>query len=446
MASLLNALIGEYRIVESLGAGGMGEVYKAVHTHLGRTIAIKVLSPDLTDGPALARFYGEANIQARLRHPGVAEYLGFYEYQGRPCILMEYVDGETLASAIRKRGPFPAAEGVRIVREIAAIAAHFHGEGLVHRDLKANNVKIDSAGRVRILDFGIARYQCSDRMTRIGAVIGTPEALSPEQVRGEPATEATDVWQLGVLFYELLTGHAAFQSSNTLDLYTRILSAEFLPVKQWRPDLPGGLEEIVGCCLQKSPAKRYPSAAELHTALCSWEAKQSGAVPKPAATRAGEAPRWSPRPAMSFVLGFLRDKVGRPAAAQVSSAVHRAVPLYWNAALGLVLGIALLLGLLAIVRERRLEPPKPPPDATAPVAHLAVAADLKTVTVDTADGTAQVLVAGKLVGSTPFRVQARSGESVELVLRRAGFKDLLVQFEVTERHDYTYTLQPLKEY
>ena len=103
MASLLNALIGEYRVIESLGAGGMGEVYKAVHTHLGRVIAIKVLSPDLADGSALQRFYSEADIQASLNHPGVAQYLGFYEYQGRPCILMEYVDGETLSATIRRR-------------------------------------------------------------------------------------------------------------------------------------------------------------------------------------------------------------------------------------------------------------------------------------------------------------------------------------------------------
>ena len=179
MASLLNASIGEYRVVESLGAGGMGEVYKAVHTHLDRVIAIKALLPGLADGPSLQRFYGEAGIQASLRHPGVAEYLGFYEYQGRPCILMEYVDGETLAAIIRRRGALPP-EAAPTLREIASVAAHFHAQGVVHRDLKSNNVKINSAGRVKILDFGIARQERQDRMTQVGAVIGTPEVLAPE--------------------------------------------------------------------------------------------------------------------------------------------------------------------------------------------------------------------------------------------------------------------------
>ena len=410
MASLLNALIGEYRIVESLGAGGMGEVYKAVHTHLGRTIAIKVLSPALTDGPALARFYGEANIQARLKHPGVAEYLGFYEFQGRPCILMEYVDGETLASTIRRRGPLSAAEAVRVAREITAIVTHFHDEGLVHRDLKANNIKIDAAGRVRILDFGIARYQCSNRLTRIGAVIGTPEALSPEQVRGETATQATDVWQLGVMFYELLTGKAAFPASNTVDLYASILAADYPPVGI------GGLDEIVVRCLQKNPAKRYRSAAELHAALCAWEAKQRSGAGSP---RAAGCPPARPR-------------------VRLSREVRRMVLLS-------ALSVALLSAVMAIPRRAAPEPPKPPAETAKIAPPSAPAPDLKTVTVDTADGAAQVFVSGKLVGNTPFQVRARAGERIELVLRRAGFRDLPVQFEVTERRDYTYTLQPLKE-
>ena len=426
-SSLLNALIGEYRVVESLGAGGMGEVYKAVHTHLGRVIAIKVLSPDLTDGPALARFYGEANIQARLKHPGVAEYLGFYEYQGRPCILMEYVDGESLARTIRRRGGLPVPEAVRIVREIAGVAAHFHAEGLVHRDLKANNVKIDSSGRVRILDFGIARYQSSNRMTRIGAVIGTPEALAPEQVRGAPVTEATDVWQLGVLFYELLTGRSAFLSDNTQEMYARILSAEFPSLTQWRPEVPAELEAIVARCLQKNPARRYPSAAELHAALCDWETKAASPPVLPEARRKAV-----------LVLEKIRDTVtSRMAVFTPSQIVNTFL-------FGLIV-VALAIGIATMIPHGPRIAPAPQSDTQTAAPRPALAPDLKTVTVDTADGTAQVFMAGKLAGSTPFRIQARTGEKVELILRRSGYKDLPVQFDITERHDYTYTLQPSKE-
>src|SRR5271168_5392656 len=121
MSSLLNVLIGEYRVTELLGAGGMGEVYKATHTHFGRVIAVKVLTSGGSDPGTIKRFYGEANIQASLRHPGVAEYLGFYEYQGRPCILMEYVDGLTLYSILERRGAIPAKEVLKIARAIAAV-------------------------------------------------------------------------------------------------------------------------------------------------------------------------------------------------------------------------------------------------------------------------------------------------------------------------------------
>jgi serine/threonine protein kinase len=397
MGSLANALIGEYRVVGSLGAGGMGEVYKAVHTHLGRVIAIKVLSPELTDGPALERFYSEANIQASLQHPGVAEYLGFYEYQGRPCILMEYVDGETLAEILRRRGPLPAEEAAEILRQIAAVIAHFHAQGVVHRDLKASNVKITSAGQVKILDFGIARHQRSDRLTRIGAVVGTTEALAPEQVRGQPALPATDVWQLGVMFYEMLTGRTPFHAETVLAIYDKILSGAYDP-----PPAPPELARIIARCLEKDPARRFASAAELYAAL--------GAENIPATP---PKPRW---------------RLAAAAAAVVL----------------LMVGVVLLAthdgGESPISEVADSSTPTPTPAPATPLPAL----DTRAITVDTMDGMAQVYRDGVRVGSTPYQVQARTGEKVNLVLKRDGFADTPVQFEAAEPHVYTYTLQPLK--
>jgi serine/threonine-protein kinase len=422
MASLLNVLIGEYRVVELIGAGGMGEVYKAVHTHLGRVIAIKALSPDLADGLALERFYGEAGIQASLKHPGVAEYLGFYRYKGRPCILMEYVDGETLASLIRRRGPLPLPEAVGILRSIAAIAANFHAQGVVHRDLKANNVKITSAGQVKILDFGIARTEGSLRLTRTGAVIGTPETLAPEQVRGEPTTEATDIWQLGVLFYELLTGRLPFHATSEHEIYGRILTADFPPIAQSRPQFPSALEKIVARCLQKDPAKRFRSAAELCDALGAWEASL---VPVPPAPKRPPSPLWGEslaawQRAVAAVRSWL---AASPAAAVVLGAM----------------AVLLLVGVAAGVRwhgphgqpgtDIQVNPPSPPPNGA------------RTVTVDTVDGMAQVFQEGKLVGVTPFKIEAPPGQTIELLLRREGFKDLPLQLDAGERRRYTYTLE-----
>jgi serine/threonine protein kinase len=393
MASLLNALIGEYRVVELIGAGGMGQVYKAVHTHLDRVIAIKALSPELADGPALQRFYGEAGIQASLKHPGVAEYLGFYEYQGRPCIFMEYVDGETLAAIVRRRGALPLAEAVRILRDIAAVAANFHAQGVVHRDLKSNNVKVNSAGRVKILDFGIARHRRSERLTRLGAVIGTPDALAPEQIRGAPVTEATDVWQLGVMFYELLTGRLPFQAASEPETFAKILAADYRPA-----EVPAGLKRILARCLERDASRRYANAAELLAALRAWEL-------------AGEA---APR------RRDWRVSLGGAAAAAVLIAIAM---------------IAIAVGVRAWHRS-----PLPPP-LPVPPAAIVSPADVKTVTVDTMDGAADVFRDGNRVGVTPYRIEARTGEKIELVLRRPGYRDLPLQFEATERRSYTYTMQ-----
>jgi len=398
MPSLLNVLIGEYRVVELLGAGGMGQVYQAVHTHLGRVIAIKVLSPELADGPALKRFYSEAAIQGSLKHPGVAEYLGFYEYQGRPCILMEYVDGETLAAVIQRRGSLPVEEALGIVREIALVAAQFHAQGVVHRDLKTSNVKITTGNRIKVLDFGIARHQRSDRTTRVGAVIGTPETLAPEQIRGQPADKATDVWQIGILFYELLTGKLPFQGSNTHETWGQVLTGDFAPASLWQSAVPPELDRIVAKCLQKDMAQRYQSGAELYEALCQWRTPAHRGLVWP-------APR---------VL----------------------------AAIALVVLLLACLGVWIAWRSGG--------SSTTPLSESdpsrAAAAAARSVTVDSANGPAQVFQDGKLLGTTPVQLQAGAGETVKLTLRREGYEDMQVQFDAGERRSYTFAMEPRKEH
>jgi serine/threonine-protein kinase len=394
MPSLVDQYIGEYRVLELIGKGGMGEVYKARHAHLGHTIAIKVLSPDLAGTPALERFYVEADIQARLKHPGVAGYLGFFEYGGRPCILMEYVDGESLAAVIARRGALPFAEAVRWSREIADAAAHFHALGIVHRDLKSSNVKIDSAGHIKILDFGIARRETGSHLTRTGAVIGTPCALAPEQIRGETVTPAVDIWQLGVLFYEMLSGELPFRSETAEGMYARILQDDAAPLGSRRPGVPAALEKIAARCLRKNPGQRYASAAELRDALLAWEQSRGGSVPP-----------WLSWRKIAIAIG------------------------------GPVLVAALLLGVRSWTAA---------PVVETPAAPAAPAGVVQTVTVDTADGPAQVLRDGKPAGTTPFRITAAPGTKVGMVLRRPGFKDLDVEFEITERREYTYTMQALE--
>ena len=399
MASLVNTLIGEYRVLSLLGTGGMGEVYQAKHTHLGRLIAIKVLLPGQTDSNTLRRFYGEAGIQASLRHPGVAEYLGFYEYQGRPCILMEYVNGETIADILQRRGAFAPREAVVILKAVAEVVSHFHGLGVVHRDIKSNNIKITSAGDVKVLDFGIARFQ-SATYTTTGTVIGTPAALAPEQVRGQTATQATDVWQLGVLAYEMLTRNLPYEGGNLTELYARILNAPYRPVSDFQR-VPDNLERIVRRCLQKDPSKRFLSGTELLTALEKLEPENSVEQAKP--------------------------KESSPSGTRVRLRLMAR----WTA---LVVSTVLLPVFALRFCSGQSE-----------FHSLGASVDSKTVIVDTFNGKADVFRNGELIGRTPFELHAKPGAKVDLLLRRQGYKDLPVHFDITERKMYTYTMESMGE-
>ena len=396
MASLVNTLIGEYRVTNLLGTGGMGEVYQAKHTHLGHHIAIKVLLPGQTDSNTLRRFYGEASIQASLRHPGVAEYLGFYECQGRPCILMEYVSGETIAAILERRGPFAPKEATVILHSVAEVVEHFHKLGVVHRDIKSSNIKVNSTGSVKVLDFGIARFQ-STTYTTTGTVIGTPAVLAPEQVRGQTATEATDIWQMGVLAYEMLTGKLPFAGGNLTELYAQILNAPLRPVSSFQP-VPSTLEKVIKTCLQKDSGKRYASGKQLVEALDRLESGNKVEVPQK--TRSPES-----------------RKLQFRAIAQ------------WAGAL---LILFLLLGFGVHFYDNRTPIPQP-------------SLGQNTVMVDTFNGMAEVFQDGQLVGRTPYELHARTGQKVDLLLRRQGFKDLPVHFEVTERRMYTYTMEAAGE-
>lgn len=423
MSSLINACIGEYRITELLGAGGMGEVYKAQHLHLARIIAIKILLPNLTDSTTLRRFYAEAKIQASLRHPAVAEYFGFYEFQGRPCILMEYVDGETLSALLGERGRLPVDEVLRIGRDVVGVAAHFHALGVVHRDIKSNNIKITSTGQVKLLDFGIARLQEATTATREGYVVGTPTILAPEQIRGAQTTPATDVWQIGVLFYEMLAGRLPFEAPEAMELFAQIQNAEPLTLSKVNPAVPPHLSRIVARCLQKDPAKRYASAHQLMDAL---DAEAKPANPEPAEPAPPRPLPWrliaiAAAVVIVLLLGFILLR--SPASSTENNAGG---------------GSTNTTGTSNTTGATNSTTSGGTTNNTSPGGNT------KMVVVDTMNGAADVYRAGKKIGTTPLELQTHMGDSVEVVLHREGFKELPVQFEVTERKDYTYTLEPLR--
>ena len=397
-----NSMIGEYRIVDFLGEGGMGQVYRAVHTRIDRTVAIKALIQTSGESILVQRFLNEARIQASLRHPGVAALYDFTEDQGRSVIIMEYVDGETVQEITSRQGPWSAERALPVFRSCASTLAYVHAQGIVHRDLKSANLKITPAGETKLLDFGIATAQMASRLTTVGFVIGTFQSLSPEQARGEPANAASDIWAFGVLAYEMLTASLPFQGATHMELFSKIMKASFTPPTVLKPSVPVDLERVILRCLRKNPADRYPSMDALIADLDEL------------ALRIGAPDR--PKPAISrkTLLG----------------------------AAALLLLIAQLFLMRAPSGSARGYSPPAVALSGSPGSNPASGSpgDVKRVTVDIPDGTAEVWEDGKMVGQTPFVISKDCGDSVELLLRQPGYDELPVRFDVSQRSEYVYLM------
>jgi eukaryotic-like serine/threonine-protein kinase len=266
--------LGPYETVSRLGAGGMGEVWKAKDTRLGRSVAIKVLKGS-NDPEARRRLVREAQIASKLTHPNIATLHDVGAEGDVDFLVMELLEGETLLERLGK-GPLPAPEALRVGREIAAALAHAHGLGFVHRDLKPSNVFLTASG-TKLLDFGLARtapsaagvdasgLETASALTTPGTVLGTVGYMSPEQVRGAPADSRSDVFSFGAVLYEMLSGRRAFPGDTAVESLHAILKAEPPPLDT--KGGPAGAAPLLARCLAKNPVERFPSGVELATAL-----------------------------------------------------------------------------------------------------------------------------------------------------------------------------------
>jgi len=265
--------IGPYRIVREIGRGGMGRVYLAEDTRLGRRVAIKALAPALTaDASHRERLRREARAAAALTHPGICTVYALEEIDGDLFIATEFVDGRTLRAEIEEGRRPDADEALRTARELAAALAHAHGHGVTHRDLKPDNVMRTRDGGLKILDFGLARLDGTPAsvdtfVTQPGTVVGTPAYMAPEQLKGERADARSDVFALGVLLYQYTSGAHPFGAGTPLATIGRIIDSDPDPLYTHRPDLPGSLIACVERCLEKVPADRFTSAADIVAAL-----------------------------------------------------------------------------------------------------------------------------------------------------------------------------------
>ncbi len=275
---LVGVEIAHFRIIENLGRGGMGRVYKALDLRLDRVVALKLLPPHLTaDDDAKRRFAHEAKAASALDHSNICAIYEIGETEaGQLFIAMAYCDGETLKKKIA-RGPLPISQALEYVAQVAEGLKRAHDAGMVHRDVKPANVMVTEAGIVKLVDFGVAKMAGTD-VTREGTTIGTLAYMSPEQARGDAVDARTDLWSLGVVLYELLTGRRPFGSERDETLIYSIRHDEPPSVREMRPEISAGLAALVSRCLEKDPTRRYQRAGELLADLRIM--KRSGVVPR----------------------------------------------------------------------------------------------------------------------------------------------------------------------
>jgi serine/threonine protein kinase/tetratricopeptide (TPR) repeat protein len=260
---MIGKTISHYNILEILGEGGMGVVYKAEDTKLRRTVALKFLSPQaLGSEDEKARFVHEAQAAAALNHPNICTIHEIDEAEGQTFIAMEYVDGRSLKEMIES-GPLKLDEAQRISLQIAEGLHEAHRRQIVHRDIKSANIMITGEGRVKIMDFGLAKSPGRMQLTREGTTLGTVAYMSPEQARGEEVDSRTDIWSLGVMVYEMVTGRQPFKGDYEQAVIYSILNEKPEPMTALRTGVPLELERIAGKCMEKDPAVRYQTAADL---------------------------------------------------------------------------------------------------------------------------------------------------------------------------------------
>jgi len=289
---------GQYRVIQKLGEGTFGEVFLGMDTMLDREVALKVLRQDLVRHPEVVdRFRAEAKILAQMHHPNIAAVHAMVRERDCFCIVMEYVPGVTLDERIHKSGSFAFDDAMGVFNQVLAAVGHAHNLSIIHRDLKPGNLMLTPKGEVKVLDFGIARALGARRMTGMGRIVGTLEYMSPEQVRGHEATVSSDIYSLGIVLYEMLTGEVPFHSESEFELMRAQLEVPPTSPRVLAPWLSPQAEGALMCALEKQPEGRFRSTAEFASALSVPTTPDIVRAPPPATKLAFGPPMQTARPA-----------------------------------------------------------------------------------------------------------------------------------------------------
>jgi serine/threonine-protein kinase len=440
----MDVILGQYRVTATIGHGGMGIVYAAEHSLLGRPAAIKVLRSELSQNQdVVTRFFNEARAATAVRHPGIIEIYDFgWTRDGAAYLVMELLDGETLAQRSARK-PFHWPAVLAIARQIAGALAAAHAKGIVHRDLKPENVflvldpEVPGGERIKLLDFGIAKLAVDTSstltVTRTGAVIGTPTYMAPEQCRGVAIDHRADLYALGCVIYELCCGRPPFRGEGAGDVLAAHIYMPVPAMSTAKAEVPEAVEALVRRLLAKAPGDRLQTAEEVIFAIDAVNGEQTITMdPPPRATPA------VPELATTTLSGSAAMPAERPRMARMRRSV--AAVFAGLAAIALVVvtlvmrgdGEAPVMLAAASVQEpvrsapvpepsRELDPPSPPPPAAV------------DVDIDSAPAGADVVLGDEVLGTTPFHGRIpRSDREVKLVIRLAGHVDRTIAGHATE--------------
>ncbi|HEU4389102.1 MAG TPA: serine/threonine-protein kinase, partial [Blastocatellia bacterium] len=265
---MIGSVVGNYRLVQQIGEGGMGAVFKGIDLMLEREVAIKVLRPELARQPNIVeRFRAEAVTLAKLNHPNIATLHSFFRQGDDYFMVMEFVKGETIDNLIRTHGAIAADRAITLFCQALDGIDHAHKLGIVHRDIKPANMMLADTGSIKVMDFGIARVLGTARMTREGHLIGTIEYMSPEQIRGHDTDTRSDIYSLGILLYEMLTGRVPFNNQSEYELMRSQIEVAPPPPRDLAPHISLPIEEAIMRSLAKRPEARFQTAADFRGSL-----------------------------------------------------------------------------------------------------------------------------------------------------------------------------------
>jgi len=441
---------GKYKLIERIGQGGMGTVYRAVQSGLNRSVAVKILKRELNvDRDTVARFHREANAMSLLTHPNTVRVYDFGQTDdGLLYLVMELLEGELITNKMGREGALDVLEALRITQQLLRSLAEAHSKAIVHRDLKPDNVfvaRVEGHAEpvVKVLDFGIAKVVAPDRRvdqfeTQAGTVFGTPRYMSPEQAQGGPLDGRSDLYSVGTLLYQMLTGRAPFVDDDAVVVMAKHIREMPTPPNDAAPDrpIPKGLNDVVMRALAKEVAERFQDAAAFEAAL---EACVSETTTAQTAALTG---RWSNRPskrrrlliavsaAVLFSMGYFGVRVYAKLRHQDQAITAVALPQSAVEAESKATPLPLAPPVVAAPQRRDLPEPVEP---ARPVPEVAPAARAVDVAIESEPSGASVFRAGKRLGATPLALRVKPTEQVVLVeLRMAGYRPLAAELTASD--------------